>query len=94
VSKGKNSAGSSKSSTSSANTATVNGNIGDLDSDATASEVPQVLPLSINPEPGNEDIDTDRWCMFFASWQDDVIEGGGAGWIFLSVWSVASQRLC
>ena len=65
MSKGKNSAGSSKSSTSSANTATVNGNVGDPDSDTTASEVPQVLPLSTNPEPGNEDIDTDRCCMFF-----------------------------
>ena len=87
MSKGKNSAGSSKSSTSSANTATVNGNVGDPDSDATASEVPQVLPLSTNPEPGNEDIDTDRCCMFLASWQDDVIEGGGAE---LSMWLVAS----
>ena len=57
-------------------------NVGDPDSDVTASEVPQVLSLSTNPEPGNEDIDTDRCCMCFALWQDDIVEGGGAGWIF------------
>ena len=60
MSKGKNSAGSStcKSSTSSANTATVDSNVSVPDSDATASEMPQMLPLSTNPD--NEDIDTDR----------------------------------
>jgi len=93
VSKGKNSAGSSKSSTLSANTATLDSNVGDPDSDATASGVPQLLPLSTNPEPGNEDVDTDRCCMCFASWQDDIIEGGGAKWIFCLVWLVAPRRL-
>ena len=34
-----------------------------------------MLPLSTNLEPGNEDIDTDRCCMCFALWQDDVTEG-------------------
>jgi len=60
----------------------VDSNVGDPDNDATASEVPQVLPFSTNPEPGNEDIDMDRCCMCFTSWQGDVIEGGGAEWIF------------
>ena len=77
VSKGKNSADSSKSPTSSADTATVDSNVGDPDSDATASELPQVLPLSKNPEPGIKDIDTDRCCMCFASWQDSIIKRDG-----------------
>ena len=42
-----------------------NESLDDPDSDATSrSEVPQMFPLSMNPEPGNEDIDTDRCCMF------------------------------
>jgi len=29
----------------------------------------------------NEDIDPNLYCMYFQSWHDDVLEGGGVEWV-------------
>jgi len=79
VSRGKRGACNSTVLTSTASATVANSNLNDTDTDVDIPEELQTLPPGAT---GNEEIDADRCCMCFASWHDDVIEGGGAEWIF------------
>ena len=60
----------------------INGGVDDSDiSDIAAEELLTEITQQKNVMD-NEDIDPNICCMCFQSWHDDVLEGGGAEWIF------------